>query len=463
MRRISELSLFDEFSIRGRWWLPARETETLPGELNFSGDGITLDLDGKFGITELQDTAFLLGVFKAPIIVGETTDGEYCMLLRTFTTRVSGSSCSFEANQLLIGDHPFGENQLAVERLLIEFTHLEDWASVQLIRTDHGSTGTFKIIVPTNRVELLKLESDHGFKTLTLLAGTETQFKLGDVRCTVHCQFDVSFQKPLQISESIQFVSQLGNLLSLLVGTAVYPKKIRLVSPIDGAEPSTVDFFSASRRIHAETKRAREMLLPLRELNEEGKQIFNSWFAHTEELKPVYDLLLSTIYGKQYMQTIFLNLMQAIESFHRRVHGGQIVKAEDYAPVRDALVRAIPAGTDTGLEEKLRGVLEYGNEPSLKQRLRFLCETMRPETLQSILAVEDLARFLQLLADLRNYLTHYNEALKPRIRHITGDPMASYNLNQRLRAFATLVILKHLGLAETMVASRLSSHLNLAS
>jgi len=57
MSRLSELSLFEEFSLRGRWWLPTRKAEPVPGELNFSSDGIRLDIDGKFGVNELQDTA----------------------------------------------------------------------------------------------------------------------------------------------------------------------------------------------------------------------------------------------------------------------------------------------------------------------------------------------------------------------------------------------------------------------
>jgi hypothetical protein len=164
----------------------------------------------------------------------------------------------------------------------------------------------------------------------------------------------------------------------------------------------------------------------------------------------------------QYQQTIFLNLMQAIESFHRRVYGGEIVAAERYKLVRDALAGAIPQGADPDLVEKLTRLIEFGNEPSLKKRLRSLCATLKPETVQAILGVDDLTRFLQLLADLRNYFTHYNESLMPRISHIVGDPIAGYNLNQRLRAFAALLVLKHLGLGEEKTARGLVSHLGLA-
>jgi hypothetical protein len=185
MSRISDLSLFEEFSVRGRWWLPAREAESVAGEVTFSSSGITLDLDGKFDVKELQETAAIFGgAFRAPTILGETIEGEFCMLLSTFAIRVNWNTCSFAAHRLLIGERPFGEYQSRVSRVLVDLTHLEDWSSVQLIRTGPGNSGTFNITVPTERVELFSLDGSHGFKMLTLFAGTTTQSKPGG-RCTV--------------------------------------------------------------------------------------------------------------------------------------------------------------------------------------------------------------------------------------------------------------------------------------
>ncbi len=88
--------------------------------------------------------------------------------------------------------------------------------------------------------------------------------------------------------------------------------------------------------------------------------------------------------------------MQALESFHRRVYGGQIVSAEEYEVVRGVLRNAIPPGTAPDLVEKLKGLLEYRNELSLKKRLTDLCKTLKRESVESILGVSEdgMAKFL---------------------------------------------------------------------
>jgi hypothetical protein len=453
------LSIFDEFSARGRFWLPGAESSDVPGQLSFSGGGIRLMLDGKFAVGELQTPGAIFGCsFRPSVIVGETVEGESCMLLKAVTLNVNWNSCEFAANQMLVGESRFGEVVPQAERMLVSLTHLEDWAFMSLIQAAPGDPGTFEIIVPIERIELLRVESDQPYSRLILFGAVVTEQIPGEVRCATRCHFEVTFPKPAAISEAIDLVGQLCSVLSLLVGGPVYAKKIRMEF-----ENESIAFFSPSRQKKSVTIRAPEMPLPLRVLDARERELFKSWLEHSEQMNPVYGLLLSTMFEPaQYQQTIFLNLMQAIESFHRRVYGGEIVAAERYKLVRDALAGAIPQGADPDLVEKLTRLIEFGNEPSLKKRLRSLCATLKPETVQAILGVDDLTRFLQLLADLRNYFTHYNESLMPRISHIVGDPIAGYNLNQRLRAFAALLVLKHLGLGEEKTARGLVSHLGLA-
>jgi len=459
MTRVSELSILDEFSARGRFWLPGKESDAIPGQLTFSGNGIRLVLDGKFSIEELQSPGAIFGCnFRPPVIAGQTVEGESCMVLTAVTIDVGWNSCEFAANQLLVGETHFGEAVPQPQRLLVSLTHLEDWAFTSMIQTSPGRPGTYEIIVPTERVELIRIEADRPYSTLALFGNAAIEQKPGEVHCATHCHFEANFPAPVAISEAIEFVGHLSSLLSLLVGRAVRAKKIQLEF-----DRGSAAFFAPSRQRKSMTIRAPEMPLPLRVLDKGEQEIFRSWFEHSEQMKPVYELLLSTMFEPdRYQQTIFLNLMQAIESFHRRVYGGEIVTAEVYESVRAVLTGAIPKGTDLDLVEKLKNVLEFGNEPSLKKRLRSLCSTLRPETIQAILGADELTRFLQLLADMRNYFTHHNENLMPRIARIVGDPIAGYNLNQRLRAFAALLVLKHLGLDEEKAARGLASRLGLA-
>jgi ApeA N-terminal domain 1 len=453
-----------EFTVRGRWWLPGSANESIPGQLSFSNDAIRLELDGKFNVKELQSaSAPFTCRFRTGLIAGETIDGDFCLLLNVFSLSVGWNACELAANRLLISDEPLDEVEPHLEGILVSLTYLEDWAHISLIDTSRGDPGNYKIVVPTDRRELLDLKGIVGFQSLKLWAGVTTQLKPGEAHCTTRCHFEAHFSPAITLSEALEFVGHLSNLLSLLVGDAVYARKVRPILKRQGTEPCVADFFAPSREAPTRVRRAPEMPIPLSQLTETERGIFVRWFGQAETLRPVYGLLLSSIQShRQYPETVLLNLIQAIESLHRRIYGGHIASPSDYEQVRSALTNAIPPGTDPHLKEKLVGLLEFGNEPSLKSRLRELCSTLQPRTIEAVFGVSDLPRYLQLLADLRNYFTHYNDALKPRVKAIVENPIELYNLNQRVRAFATLLLLKHLGLEENKLSTGLTSHLGLA-
>jgi hypothetical protein len=192
------------------------------------------------------------------------------------------------------------------------------------------------------------------------------------------------------------------------------------------------------------------MLLPFRDLEQTdlAEVLFKNWFEREEELRPVCDLLLSTVYSPgQYVQSTFLSLAQAVESFHRRVYGGTYVSEEEYSLIKQALIDAIPEGADEAFSAKLTGTLGYGNELSLRSRLEFLFRSVQLEHFVSLSGNDDPRKFVQVLLNLRNYLTHY-KGRKPEILEGVVD---LYNLNRRIAALLMLMVFKHLGLPENSI------------
>src|SRR5258708_20890755 len=151
------------------------------------------------------------------------------------------------------------------------------------------------------------------------------------------------------------------------------------------------------------------MLLPLDDLQQTNtaETLFTNWFEKEQVLRPVYDLLLNTVYSPgQYVQSTFLSLAQALESFHRKVYKGKYLSDEEYSSIRNALVDAIPGGIDKKLSDKLKSMLQYGNELSLKSRLEYLFQGIRRDHLDNLSGSHDPRPFIPLLLDTRNYLTH---------------------------------------------------------
>ncbi len=86
---LKDLGLFDDFSIRGRWFLPDDPADVVPGELKFSTSGIELVLDGAFKVLSEPDAfaSLLRGdVPKTPTIFGTAVTGEPITLRRAFAS-----------------------------------------------------------------------------------------------------------------------------------------------------------------------------------------------------------------------------------------------------------------------------------------------------------------------------------------------------------------------------------------
>jgi len=102
-------------------------------------------------------------------------------------------------------------------------------------------------------------------------------------------------------------------------------------------------------------------------------------------------------------------------------------------------------------------MLQFGNELSLKSRLENLFAGIRRDHLDNLSGTDDGPRFIRLLADIRNYLTHY-AGKKP---SILESPVEMYNLNRRVTALLLVLLFKYLGVHEDLVYLPVVGHLRL--
>lgn len=460
--RLSDKGMFSEFSLRGVWWLPNQPSDQVAGILRFSNQRIELQLDRSFHIQELI-SAWTTGSFKASVILGRATDGTRCSVFKALFWRWSSSEAVLVANAIAIGAHVEEEARFPVQNAIIQFTHLEEWAAPRFIRpTPDAVSENLTFAIPLEPKDLLCVEGIPQLKRLTLRAGVKASFERSETTLTNQAQFLVEFDHPANLTEVTRITRKITNLFSMLVGEAVYPRKVLLVTPDEtpGDTGPPVEYLFALRANPPKKRSEFEMTLPLAALGESGAEsLFRGWFSNDEKLRPVCDLLLSTVYNPfQYVQTTFLSLAQAMESFHRRVFEGTYLTEENYASVRKSLEAAIPEDTPKDLKIKLKGMLIWGNELSLKNRLKKLFEGLNQNYAKDLAGNDDLQEFIRLVVDVRNYLTHYDKSSK---RSIINSLPEMYNLNQRIRAILTLLIFKYLGVDEAKVFLPLKGNLGL--
>ena len=441
--------IFKDFTLNGYWRLPPAPDGAAYGTLSYSVDRIKLQLDRAF--TPELDTAYGVGSVKIPVILGRANDSSCVTVLRAFYWGSNGNEIDLLANEIVVGAH-LDSASAVVREAVVGFTNLEEWTAYQLVQQSAGDgDATVRFFVTKDLKPNLQVSGLPSLKTLTLSTDLQVSHDLVETKLTNQSRFTLEFSHPATLQTVTDSVRSLGNLLALLMDEPVQPTNIRLMMQFQPTGPDVFANYAIPPRAAQPKKRPEfEMLLPFDGLQQTNtaETLFNNWFQKEQVLRPIYDLLLSTIYSPgQYVQSTFLSLAQALESFHRRVYEGKYVSQEEYSSIGKALIDAIPTSIDEKLSFKLRAMLQYGNELSLKSRLEYLFEGIRHDHLDNLSGTDDSRRFIRSLVDIRNYLTHY-EGEKPSILESTVE---MYNLNRRMTALLMLLIFKYLGLPEDFV------------
>src|SRR5205823_4019126 len=127
-------------------------------------------------------------------------------------------------------------------------------------------------------------------------------------------------------------------------GEAVMPTHFRAITA--DRRPVSV-FFSLTGELSERSVHPAEMIFPHPRIADRFAEIADRWFALQTDLSVVVSLFFGTLYARGLPREFrFLALTQALETYHRRTHGGLYMTDAAYEPVLDALTDAIPASVE---------------------------------------------------------------------------------------------------------------------
>ena len=446
---VSQYKLLDDFRVSGHWWLPDKPEEKVPGTITVGPDtAIVLELGGSFSSAEFDAHNVLSSGprrVQLDIILGADADGDVYTLHRLHALKIS-STAAFRVSYMLAGKHFSSANDIAFDSALVQYTNLEAWSCFNFTRPSKSeSPDFFSIQVPTGLETLFKMDGVGQIKNLSLEAHALSRFTLSAVEIKPTARFSIGLNAAANLRTWFQLMNDLGHFMTLLIGEPSYIKKLRLF-----ATPNTaVDVFYPSNIRREKDLHPLEMCLDFREVQKTVPMIVRNWFESLALLAPVYDLLFGTLFGRDaFVRTKFINLTQALESWHRRTVGGTYVSASEFDPVKDVLNAAVPPDVSADLKKKLSDSLEYANEYSLRKRLKELLRGLDPSTIE-MLKIQDIAGTTDVIVRTRNYLTHFNENQKTTI---ADDVVGLHFVNERLTALLFVLILKRLGIGEGAAA-----------
>ncbi|HXP71769.1 MAG TPA: HEPN domain-containing protein [Candidatus Dormibacteraeota bacterium] len=173
-----------------------------------------------------------------------------------------------------------------------------------------------------------------------------------------------------------------------------------------------------------------------------------AWFSATENLRPLQNFVYGTVRDtSMFVETEFLSLAQALESFHRLTDSASLVDSSTFEGIRTKINEVIEAVCHfPALVTKLEESVQFANEPGFRNRINGLLGRLKPEHVQILLG--DPIEFEQTLRQTRNFLTHLGIRGQTKVLRSAGD---FFLFNQKLHALLRFLMLMNVGFSEDAV------------
>ena len=188
-----------------------------------------------------------------------------------------------------------------------------------------------------------------------------------------------------------------------------------------------------------------DMTFTAEDLGDGLQDCLKKWFECQGPLGPVLALFSSATAARGFLEERFLAATQALETFHRRTAQGEFMPAEEYDNgILPQMLAAIPSKVVGDHRSALERRLRYGNEYSLRRRLKDL---LRLHGSAIELLFDAKASVADEIVDMRNSLTH----LPPDVDFETINKDKLFFLTHLCLTLLELLLLGVLGFSQAQI------------
>ncbi len=452
----------ETFEYKGIWWLADRPEEKASGTLKYTpAEGAILDLIGSF-----KDIKDFNNMLKPEIILGISSDGKPITLYKCFEKSSARSyrgllTSSFYANLVFVGAHFQDAKDIKFKSMSVYYSYLDEWVGIsgfeiKQLWEGKGVVIRYKLPEPIRADISDKLGLEINFHAIG------PNFPFFQINIEQKTEIKIITSEDTSFEDYRKLIFQIRNLLTLATMQSVQVLNIRGTTKAnqemidDEVYYPPTEIFYKQLYIPQENQKLHrsEMLFSFRDISDKFEYFLKNWFENLGLFEPVYDLYFATLHNPHmYIGNKFLNLVQAIETFHRYRYGGKYLSDEEYKLIYNTLINAIPKGAQKELKERLEEYISYGNEFSLRKRMKKIIDIY-----QDLLNffIEDRKSFIEKVVNTRNYLTHHSEDLKERA--VKGEDL--YYLTQKLKICLETCLLNEMGFSLKNIRHLFTENLN---
>lgn len=454
-----ESDLRAKFTVHGLWWLPENPSLKLPGILSVGGSGnIRLKLFGALGSG---------GLLKFPIVIG-TSDREklytladaYEMTRPLEPHRQTVATSEIGAERVYVGKHFLVPGDVRFTSLQVRYSDLEWWLGWSPFEVQ-PSGGGWRIAEENMSRRHVHFTDSTRSTTLSIWTGVSHKVSSTKRGVSYAVYLQIAPSAPASFAWFMDYLFDVRNLFTLFIGSPIFVEEATgfgdEVEYAPGAKVLEVVqiYFNTIRWRKTYPVYPTDIPVTFALIRERAEEVFHAWFSNAEKLRLVCELFFGAQYNPQmYVESEFLNFTQALEVFYRVTRDSKYVSTEQYEGYRRTLESSIPSEAPKPLRSKLKTMLKYANEHTLRDALRCLIDSL--DVASKLRISTDLKAFVDDVVNNRNYQIHGDESLKGMVlSDHSPQRLEKYgHINRRLRAILTIHLLKLVGIPESQVASR---------
>ena len=267
-------------------------------------------------------------------------------------------------------------------------------------------------------------------------------YKVSRLSSGISQQIHVSLtsERPLPFVDFFNILHRVQTFLCLAMNRVPSLEWIRGYSKdrLDKLKRETpTDIFYHDQLQESQRETHRSMVYKYGDISEDLEVAILKWLENYEKIQPAFSLYLSSRIGAhKFLNGIFLSLVQSLETLHRRTSNETAMAVDEFDKLRTVVIDATPEERRQFMSDKLC----HANEISLRRRLKQLIFPFRDLFGTS----SERSSFVGNVVDVRNYLTHYDEAGEKKARRIMDHDL--YGICLKMDALLQLQFMKFTGM-----------------
>ncbi|RNC98250.1 HEPN domain-containing protein [Lysinibacillus halotolerans] len=440
----------------GKWFI---------GGLDINLNGI-LNLTEESGVLELYSDEELPLPYKADVVYGKTYQGKAFTL---YKCQIEGSTNSsivhdYETKYIykvhcdyILEDAIFNsEQEVLISEVYFSVTNLERWAFQNNVEVKSHDDYTRYSITTNKSDEILHKNEEFEFKISIYTYAGDYSYSTSSVSIKTYVRLELKFTKPTHLERIHSIIYQIRDFISLCTNLRTYidyitakphytnPDELQIPIKIYG---NAIEFGDNK---NIEELQNYHVYISLDNIKKDFNLCMKNWFEKNEKLRPVIDLYLSINYHRTSLERHFLNLVQALEAYHRLTRKNHVLPKEEHERKIQSIITNAPEQYQNWIKEKLN----FSNEPSLHERLEELLTPKGKTEAHEIkyhhlfrLGKKDKVKIIRDIKNTRNYNTHFDERLKR--KSLKGEEL--YQLILLLKLMIEYYLLMELEIDEDIV------------